>query len=58
MFFGKRENTIEELRKELKDECYGMAYAAGFPEALLEISDIDRADDEEIIRLAKKHGLL
>ena len=58
MFGRKKKYTVEELRKELKEDSYALAYGAGIPEALFEVEDVNRASDEEIIRMAKKRGLI
>ena len=54
--FGRTEKTVEELRKELIDDCYAAAFAGGIGPALLEISDIERMSDEEIVDEAKRRG--
>lgn len=49
---------IEQLRKELEEDSCALAFAGGCPAAMLEVSDIESASDEEIIRMAKERGLI
>ena len=46
--FGRREKTVEELRKELIDDSYAAAFGGGIGPAFLEIPDIERMSDEDI----------
>ncbi len=48
---------IEKIRKDLEEECYAMAFGADIPEALLQIDDIRKASDEEILAMADEIGL-
>ena len=58
MFFSnKPEKTAKELRRNLIDDSYAIAFGGGIEAALLEISDIERMGDKEIIREANKRGL-
>ena len=44
--FGRKEKTVEELRKELIDDCYAAAFGGGIGPALLETPDIERMSEE------------
>ena len=48
---------IEELREDLKQECYGAFFGGGFGGALMESFDIDRASPEELVKIAQRNGL-
>lgn len=48
---------VEELRKDLKQECYGAFFGGGFGGALMESFDIDRASPEELIAIAQSNGV-
>lgn len=48
---------IDELRKKLLD-YYGSAMASGFGMAVVDLSKVERASDEEVIKLAIKEGLI
>lgn len=48
---------IEDLRKGLKQECYGAFFAGGFGGALLESFDIERASPEELLEIAEEKGI-
>ena len=55
--FGRREKSVEELRKELIDDCYAAAFGGGIGPAFLEIPDIERMSEEEVIAEAKRRGM-
>ena len=48
---------FESLRKDLKEESLGGFFAGGFGGALLEDADIDRASEEELIKIAKQQRI-
>ena len=48
--------NIEELRKDLINK-YGTSMFNGFPMAVMNVSDIERASDEELIRIAEKEHI-
>ena len=47
---------VERLRNDLKD-YYGTAMFGGFPMAMIELSQVERASDEEVINMAKDKGI-
>lgn len=48
---------IEELREDLKQECYGAFFGGGFGGALMESFDVERATPEELIEKAQDYRL-
>lgn len=48
--------NYEKLRSDLK-EYYGSAMFAGFGVAMMDLSKIDNASDEELLSIANKEGL-
>ena len=48
---------IEELRKDLKQECYGAFFVGSFGGALMESFDIECASPEELIEIADEKGI-
>ena len=48
---------IEQLREDMKEDCYGAYFAGGFGAALVESFDVDRASPEELIEIAKRKGI-
>lgn len=46
----------EALREQLLDEC-GTAFASGIGPAVLDISDIEMAGDDELIGIAERLGV-
>ena len=47
----------ERLRKRLLEEIYAGAFAGGLPAMLLDEDRIRHADEDELIRIARKYGL-
>lgn len=45
----------EKLRKDLIN-YYGTAFTGGFPVAVIELSQVENADDSELIKIAEKNG--
>ena len=43
---------VERLRNDLKD-YYGTAMFGGFSVAMMELSQVERASDEEVVNMAK-----
>lgn len=48
--------NYKRLRKDIID-YYGTAMFSGFPMAMMDIADVKRMTDEELVREAKKIGL-
>lgn len=48
---------IDKLRKDMLNDCYGAFFVADFGGALVEASEIERASDEELIRIAQRQGI-
>lgn len=48
--------NYEKLRNDLKD-YYGTAMFAGFGAAMMDVSKVDNASDEELLSIADKEGL-
>lgn len=49
---------IDELRQKLLNEIYAGAFAGEFPAILLDEGQILNADDEELLALAERYGLV
>lgn len=49
---------IEELRQKLLNEIYAGAFAGGFPAMLLDEEQILTADEEELLELTERYGLV
>ena len=47
---------IEKLRKDMLNK-YGTAMFSGLPMAIINLSDIERASDDELIKMAKKENI-
>ena len=50
------EINTNRLRADLKD-YYGTAMLGGFPMAVMEMNVVERASDDELVKLAEKAGL-
>lgn len=48
---------VDDLRKDLLDDSYGAAFGGGFGGAFMEAVDIERASDEEVVKIAVKKGI-
>ena len=47
---------VDELRDYLEDYC-GTAMFNGFPAAIIDLSELDRMDGQELCRLAERLGV-
>lgn len=47
---------INRLRRDLKD-YYGTAMVGGFPMAMMDVSQVERASADELIELAQSCGI-
>jgi hypothetical protein len=48
---------VEELRQRLLNDAYAMAFS-GLPAAILDAGEIERADPEELLEIARRCGAL
>jgi hypothetical protein len=48
---------IDELRDDLKKDCYGAFFGGSFGGGLIESFDIDNASDEELVEMAQEKGI-
>ncbi len=49
------EIDIDRLRQDLEDDCLGIMFNIS-PAAVMELSEIENATDEEIIEIARRNG--
>ena len=47
---------FEKLRKDLKEECLAAMFAGGFGMAIVDLTDIERASNDELLKYAKQFG--
>ncbi len=52
----KYEIDVNRLRRDLKD-YFGTAMFNGFPMAVMDLSNVERLSDSELIQLAQKNGI-
>ena len=50
------DDDVEELRDKLRD-YYGTAMTSGFPMAVIDLSEVDDLDDDEVREKARKNGI-
>ena len=50
--------SVSDLRQELIDDCYAAAFGGGLGAAILDVPDIEQMSDEEVVREAKRRGLV
>ena len=48
---------IEELRKDLIEECHGAYYGGGFGGALVESFELEKARPDKLIEIAQRRGI-
>lgn len=48
---------VDELREDMKQDCFGAFFGGGFGGALMEVSDIESASPEELVRIAQRKGI-
>lgn len=48
---------VDDLRNDLLNDDYGAAFGGGFGGAFMEAMDIERASDEEVVRIALEKGI-
>ncbi len=48
---------VDQLREDLKQDCYGAFYGGGYGGALMESFDIENASPEELVELAIRNGV-
>ena len=48
---------VDELREDMKQDCYGAFFGGGFGGELMEASDIESASPEELVRIAQRKGI-
>lgn len=48
---------VDELRNDLREECFGAFFGGGFGGALIESFDVDRATPEELVEIAQRQGI-
>ncbi len=48
---------FEELRDDMKEECYGAYFGGGFGGALIESFDIDAASESELLDMAREKNI-
>ena len=50
------EIDVKRLRSDMKD-YFGTALFNGFPMAVMDLSNIERLSDQELVEMAQKNGL-
>ena len=48
---------IDQLREDMKLDCYAAYFGAGFGAAIIESFEIDDASPEELIDMAEQRGI-
>lgn len=48
---------LDALREDMKQDCYGAFFGAGFGGALIESFDIEAATPEELVKMAVDQGI-
>lgn len=48
---------IDELREDMKQDCYGAFFGGGFGGALMESFDVENASPEKLVAMARRQGI-
>ena len=48
---------VDKLRRDMEEEDMGAFFVGGYGGALSEYSDIEDADDDELIEMAQRNGI-
>ncbi len=48
---------VKKLRKDIENQALGAYFGGGIGPALIDVSNIERASDDEEIRIAKRMGI-
>ena len=48
---------VKKLRKDIENRALGAYFGGGIGPALIDVSNIERASDDEEIRIAKRMGI-
>ena len=48
---------VDELRNDMRNECLGAFWGGGFGGALVEGGDVDKAQPEELMKMARRQGI-
>lgn len=57
MYSGNNSIDVKRLRRDLQNQALGAYFGGGIGPALIDASNIDRASDDEVIRIAKRMGV-
>ena len=47
----------DRLRRDMENDSLGAFFGGGFGGALIDVSDIENASDEELVEMAKRSGV-
>lgn len=48
---------VDELREDMKQDCYGAFFGGGFGGALMESFDVDSASPEQLVEMAREQEI-
>ena len=48
---------VDELREDMKQDCYGAFFGGGFGGALMESFDVDSASPEQLVAMAREQEI-
>ena len=57
MYGSRKTIDVDRLREDMENDALGAAFVGGYGGAFMEASDIRRASDDEVIRIAEKKGI-
>ena len=50
------EIDVDELRRDMEED-FAAAMCCGFPMAIMDLADVERLSDQELVKLAQENGV-
>ena len=57
MYSGNNSIDVKRLRRDLQNQALGAYFDGGIGPALIDAATVERASDDEVIRIAKQNGI-
>lgn len=57
MYSGNNSIDVKRLRRDLQNQALGAYFSGGIGPALIDAVNVERASDDEVIRIAKQNGI-
>lgn len=57
MYIDNRSIDVKRLRRDMQNQALGAYFGCGIGPALIDAANVERASDDELIRIAKQNGI-